>query len=141
LSRQSHWLTLSFSDSSKELEFTKHTDPYAGIYYGACPIALVAVALSAFSVISFTVVGLVVLLIGLLFLGLITIFYACETSPMKTRMRVSQLYYVSFGGKHIAKQLLIRLVAAFTITSQSSAFLFIEVKEPDNSLPFPFYTK
>lgn len=97
LSRQSHWLTLSFRDSAQETEFTRHKDAYAGIYYGACPCALVAVALSAFSVISFTIIGLVVLLVGLVFLALITTFSACETSPMKSRLKVNQIkIYTSY---------------------------------------------
>lgn len=98
LSRQSHWLTLSFRDSGKETEFTKHLDPYAGIYYGACPCALVAVALAAFSVVSFTFVGLVVLLVGLVFLGLITTFSACETSPMKSRLKVRASFIFACHG-------------------------------------------
>lgn len=37
LSRQSQWLSLKFQDAEKESEFTKHKDPYAGIYSAICP--------------------------------------------------------------------------------------------------------
>ncbi|OXA58650.1 Adenylate cyclase type 3 [Folsomia candida] len=86
LSRQSQWLSLKFQDAEKESEFTKHKDPYAGIYSAICPTALVSVALANFFAISFNILGLIVLIVGVIVLSLLSSFAACEDSPLKSRI-------------------------------------------------------
>ena len=81
--------TKSFQDGGKEAEYLVHKEPYAGLTSMACPSALASFALASFFVVGFSAISLLVAVVGLVVLLFISGVSACETSALKSRLKVS----------------------------------------------------